>query len=139
MSFGWSAGDIAQAIVVIVKVVKALDDANGARDDFRKEITFLEGVKRTLQHLHFFTKLGKYPAYGDEIRRNVERIRSPLEKFLALINKYEPSLGHTAAPGWYRNMCGKLMWEYSDARKALKGEIKDNLDALNRLLQSFTL
>ncbi|PQE05302.1 Ankyrin repeat-containing protein [Rutstroemia sp. NJR-2017a BVV2] len=139
MSFGWSAGDITQAIAVIVKVVKALDDAEGASNDYRKAITFLQGVKRTLHQLHFFTKLGNYPAYGDEIRRNVERIKGPLEKFNALINKYEPSLGRTAAPGRRHNMYQKLMWEYSNAPKALKREIKDSLNELNRLLVGFTL
>jgi hypothetical protein len=139
MSFGWSAGDIAQAITVIVKVVRALDDAEGAPGDYRKAITFLEGVKRTLHQLHFFTKLGKYPAYGDEIQRHVEQIKGPLEKFLALINKYEPSLGRTAAPGRGHNMYRKLRWEYSNAPKALKREIKDSLEELNRLLAGFTL
>ncbi|PQE06765.1 vegetative cell wall gp1 protein [Rutstroemia sp. NJR-2017a BBW] len=139
MSFGWSAGDIAQAITVIVKVVKALDDAEGAPADYQKAITFLDGVKRTLHQLHFFTKLGKYPAYGDEIRRNVEQIKGPLDKFLALINKYEPSLGRTAPPGRCRNMYKKLRWEYSNAPKALQREVKDNLEELNRLLAGFTL
>jgi hypothetical protein len=139
MSFGWSAGDIAQAIAVIVKVVKVLDDANGAPADYKKAVTFLEGVKRTLQQLHFFSKLEKYPAYGDEIRRYVEQIEDPLGKFLLLINKYEPSLGRTGVSGRWRNIYGKLTWEYSDARKALKTEIKDSLDALNRLLHLFTL
>ncbi|PQE31181.1 Ankyrin repeat-containing protein [Rutstroemia sp. NJR-2017a WRK4] len=139
MSFGWSAGDIAQAITVIVKVVKTLDDAEGAPADYRKAITFLEGVERTLHQLQLFTKLGKYPAYGDEIRRNVERIKGPLDKFLAVIHKYEPSLGRTAPPGRCHNMYKKLRWEYSNAPKALQKEIKDNLEELNRLLAGFTL
>ncbi|TEY35220.1 hypothetical protein BOTCAL_0594g00040 [Botryotinia calthae] len=62
MSFGWSAGDIAQAISLIVKVVKALDDGSGAPDEYRKTAVFLESVNLTLKNLQVFATLGVYPS-----------------------------------------------------------------------------
>jgi hypothetical protein len=65
MSFGWSAGDISQAIVLIVKVVKALDNVEGASKHYREAVTFLESLKHTLEPLQTFTALNTYPSCGD--------------------------------------------------------------------------
>ncbi|KAF7896237.1 hypothetical protein EAF00_006251 [Botryotinia globosa] len=100
MSFGWSAGDIAQAVSLIVKVVKALDDASGAPDEYRKMAVFLENVNLTLKNLHVFATLGVYTSYGDETRRQIENIRPPLERFIKIMKNYEPHLGSNATPGW---------------------------------------
>jgi hypothetical protein len=51
MSFGWSAGDIAQAITLIVKVAKALDSADGAAGDCREAVSFLQSLRHTLEPL----------------------------------------------------------------------------------------
>ncbi|KAI9647472.1 hypothetical protein NHQ30_003857 [Ciborinia camelliae] len=139
MSFGWSAGDIAQAISLIIKVVKALDDGSGAPDDYRKAAIFLENVNHTLKNLHFFTTLGTYPSYGDEIRRQVENIRPPLEGFLDFMNKFESDLGSKAAPGWWRNISKKMLWTFQQSHHKLKKEIKEHLLMLNNLLHRFTL
>ncbi|TGO60692.1 hypothetical protein BCON_0033g00040 [Botryotinia convoluta] len=74
MSFGWSAGDIAQAISLIVKVVKALDDGSGAPDEYRKMAVFLENVNLTLKNLHVFATLGVamlHPAGGKHTPKDV--------------------------------------------------------------------
>jgi hypothetical protein len=47
MSFGWSAGYIAQAIIVLIKLVQTLDDANGAASGYREAVSFLTSLKRT--------------------------------------------------------------------------------------------
>ncbi|KAF7940654.1 uncharacterized protein EAE97_006840 [Botrytis byssoidea] len=139
MSFGWSAGDIAQAISLIVKVVKALDDASGAPDEYRKMAVFLENVNLTLKNMHVFATLGVYPSYGDEIRRQIENIRPPLELFIKIMKNYEPHLGSNATPGWWKNIPRKMLWTFKHFYHKLKKEIKDHLFTLDNLLNRFTL
>ena len=141
MSFGWSAGDIAQAITLIVKVVKALDSADGAASDYREATTFLQGLKHTLEPLQTFVALGAYPAYKDEIRIHVESIREPVESFLASVAKFDQSLGPNAKSGHHRHISSKLQWRFvqSKAVEKLRSKIDKHLKVLETLLQRLTL
>jgi hypothetical protein len=112
MSFGWSAGDIAQAIAIVVKIAKALDDASGAAANYREAVAFLKGLKRTLEPLHTFTTLDAHPSYLEEIQQHVANIKHPIENFLSIVTKYEPSLGTKAKLGYYRNIGRKLKWRF---------------------------
>jgi uncharacterized Zn finger protein len=72
MSFGWSAGDIAAAITLFLNLVEALDSRHGAAGDYREAVAFLRDLKRTLEPLQTFTAWNAYPAYGNDIREQVE-------------------------------------------------------------------
>ena len=141
MSFGWSAGDIAQAVVLIIKVVKALDSVDGAAGDYREAVAFLENLKHTLEPLQSFTALGAYPAYGDEIRRHVEAIKHPIESFLAIAAKFERSLGPNAKAGHHRHIPRKLQWRFIDSKpvEKLRDQISGHMQILETLLHRLTL
>ncbi|EDO01301.1 predicted protein [Sclerotinia sclerotiorum 1980 UF-70] len=134
MSFGWSAGDIAQAISVIFKTVKALDDAEGAPADFRNTVTFFQSVNLTLQRLQSLISIGKNSSYGDQIRKEVEIIKPSLERFLAISQTFESSLGDKATPGRWKHIPKKLLWRFKDSKavRNLKSEIKDHLPVLDK-------
>jgi hypothetical protein len=141
MSFGWSAGDIAQAVVIIVKIVKALDSADGAAGDYREAVAFLRNLKHTLEPLQTFTVFNAYPAYRDEIRRHVEIIKGPIESFLATAAKFDHSLGPNAATGHHRHIPRKLQWRFIDSKavEKLRGQIDCHMRALETLLHRLTL
>ena len=141
MSFGWSAGDIAQAIVIIVKVVKALDGVDGAAGHYREAVVFLQNLKHTLEPLQSFTALGAYPAYGIEIQKHVEAIKHPIESFLATAAKFERSLGPNSKTGHHRNIPRKLQWRFVDSKSVerLKDQIGGHMQVLETLLHRLTL
>jgi hypothetical protein len=84
MSFGWSAGDIAQDVAFIIKVVKAVDSAGGAAGHYRGAPAFLESLKHTPEPLQTFTALNVYPTYRDEIKQQVEKIKQSVGRFEAI-------------------------------------------------------
>lgn len=141
MSFGWSAGDIAQAVILITKVAKALDSAEGASRDYREAVTFLSGLNRTLEPLQAFSALDLYPSYGDEIKQHVGSIRGPIESFLQLVSDFETSLGPGAKTGRHRNAARKLQWRFSASKKVedLRRSIGDQMLILDNLLHQLTL
>jgi hypothetical protein len=141
MSFGWSAGDIAQAVSIIVKVVKALDEVDGAGKHYREAVTFLESLKHTLEPLQTFTALKTYPSYGDEIRKQVQRIKKPIERFLEIAKKFESSLGSGPKDCRRHNIVAKLRWRFinSKALDILKHDIESHIRVLDTLLQRLTL
>jgi hypothetical protein len=49
MSFGWSAGDIASAIALLVKVGKALKNSDGAASEYQDTVEFLKSLVKTLE------------------------------------------------------------------------------------------
>ncbi|KAN0094209.1 hypothetical protein V8E51_017393 [Hyaloscypha variabilis] len=132
MSFGWSAGNIAQAIVVVIKLVRALDDTNGAASDYREAVAFLNSLKRTLEPLQILSAFQLRPAYSDEIAL----------KFVALTAKFEPSLGSRTHNGpRYRQMAKKLQWRFVTSKRVdeLRMSIESHVGILNNLLQRLTL
>jgi len=141
MSFGWSAGDIAKVIELIVKIVQALDNANGAPADYREAVVFLVRIKHTLEPLQSFTVLEAYPAYKDEIRQCVENIKSPIESCLTLAARFKTSLGEQSHRGRHRNFGKKLDWRFSASKKVnrLRKSIEGQLTVLETLLNRLTL
>jgi hypothetical protein len=144
MSFGWSAGDIATAIAVTYNLIQALDNAHGAANNYREAVAFLGDVKRVLEPLQAFTAWSAYPTYGEEIKKQLEQIRRPVQEFLTAVLKYEPSLGEKARRGWKRSLQTtflKLDWYIFMEKKvlSLRGKIESHMRILDTLMQRLTL
>ena len=141
MSFGWSAGDIVQAIGLIVKVAKALDGVDGAASDYREAVIFLTSLQRTLEPLRTLSILEYSSAYKDDIEHAVSKIKDPINKFLALTAKFEPSLGTASHSSHYQHIRKKLQWRFMASKRAneLKKSIEGNLGILNSLLHRLTM
>jgi len=148
MSFGWSAGDISMAIAIIIKTVKALDEANGAANEYRETISFLQNLHDTLDKLLVFSRKEKEDQLENrlQLRNQVEAMKPKVMEFLIYINKrYEDSLG-TRQPGAgkkksYTINCvkGKLEWAvFTSAKvKALKEAVVLNMQNIDRLVQLY--
>ncbi|KAI0182974.1 hypothetical protein EV127DRAFT_487580 [Xylaria flabelliformis] len=96
MSFGWLAGDIVAAVTVVHNLIKALDSCDGAANEYRETVSFLHDLKRTLEPLQTFTTSDENPTLIQDIKKEVRRIRGPIEGFLSSISNYEHSLGAKA-------------------------------------------
>ena len=49
MSFGWSAGDIAECIKLLIKIGNALRETSGSTAEYQSAVDFLKGVETTVQ------------------------------------------------------------------------------------------
>jgi hypothetical protein len=141
MSFGWSAGGIAGAITLILNLAEALDSRNGSAGDYREAVAFLQDLKRVLGSLRTLSAWNSYPAYGKDIREQVEQIRGPIEIFLDEIRKYEPSLGSKASEGRHRQFVGKLQWHLFTSKKvlSLRKKIESNMRIIDSIIQHLKL
>jgi hypothetical protein len=141
MSFGWSAGDIAQTVGLVIKVVKALDNTNGAAADYCEAVAFLVRLKHTLEPLQTFSALNLYPEYGDDIRQTVEKIKEPIDKFLSIAKKFESSLSTNAKSGFQHNVGRKVQWSFYTSKRvgSLRREIENQMIILDTLLHRLTL
>lgn len=141
MSFGWSAGDIAAAITLAYNLIQALDTVDGAASDYREATFFLQHLLRTLEPLQAFTASNAAPVYGKGIGEQVGYIKEPVEKFLAKVLKYEPSLGAKAKEGHHRHVFKKLQWHVVVSKKVLvlRSKIESHMRIIDTLMQRLTL
>ncbi|GAB1311920.1 hypothetical protein MFIFM68171_02130 [Madurella fahalii] len=108
MSFGWSAGDIATAVAIAYKIYEALDSCDGAAKEYREVVSFLKELTRTLEPLKTFTAWKAYPAYGKNIKEQIDFIKVPVDNFPRDVLEYEPSLDADAWSGHHRHILEKL-------------------------------
>jgi hypothetical protein len=143
MSFGWSVGDIAQAIGLLVNVVRALDSADGAAADYLDSVAFLGCLRQSLVPLQTLSALNirVQPGYCDKIRLQVEKIRIPIELFLDTTSTFKYSLGGDAKTGHHRHISRKLQWRFITNKKVddLKSRISSHMRILDALLNGLML
>lgn len=136
MSFGWSAGDIAAAIKIIIDVAQALDDASGAAADYRRISNFLNSLVATLKTLE---ALSDIPAAATiSLSNKIKEIQEPVIDFLSEIEKYKAKLGlpSTGRLSSLRHMKTKLQYKYGPMKEAqkLQTQIGSQLQVLDTAL-----
>ncbi len=138
MYFGWSAGDVASTISFLVKVARAMDSAQGAAKDYRDSVAFLQNLTSTLQMLEVLAQFNLRSAHSPQIQKQVDRIKEPIEQFLAMVRKLAPDLGEKAKAGHRRHIPQKLQWHFKYANRVadLKAKIGDDMQVLSVLQQS---
>jgi hypothetical protein len=143
MAFGWSAGDIFNAIKFMVDVAKALDEVDGAPKKFREASSFLTNLNSTLRPLQTFTALDTKPAYKKDVEAQVEAIKGPVERFIGEVKGLQDTIG-VPKEGHFRrfqNIPSKLKWHFFTADKALALQevVEHHLMIIHTLMQRLTL
>lgn len=141
MSFGWSAGDIATALVLLRNIIEALDSVDGAASYYREAVGFLRDLERTLTPLESLEAWKTYPLYANDILRQVQQIKGPVQDFLGGVVKYKKSLGEEAPKGHHRYIWKKLQWYLTQENKvlALKAKIGGHMRIIDTLLYRLIL
>lgn len=93
MSFGWSAGDIATAISVLLKVSKALKISGGAATSYQSTASFLTSLSKTLSSLQNLLSQNPSLSFKDDIAHHAILMKNAVEEFENRIKKYDLSLG----------------------------------------------
>lgn len=91
--FGWSAGDIKDAIQFSISLCTAFQEAKRSDSDFQEAVDFLDGVKIAFEHLRKYTLEHPGDLYSEDINDLVRRIDRPWKKFRCFVKPYEDSLG----------------------------------------------
>lgn len=141
MSFGRSVGDIGQAVTLVVKVARALHGIDGATSGYREAMSFLTNLQHTLEPLQTISALNIRVEYHQEIRRTVEYIKEPIDQFLALVRRYDTSLGDRSQTSHHHHIGKKLKWRFvtSKAVSEPKSRIESHLEILEMLLHRLTM
>jgi hypothetical protein len=123
MSFGWSAGDIASVITLLVKIGSALKESGGAATDYQEAIDFLSSIEKSLNGIKKLLDENADLTWGSELNEQVVHVKAAVERFRAKIDKYELSLGADSSRSTARKIPRKVQF-------ALMADVKDFRNAI---------
>lgn len=140
--FGFSAGDFIAAVSLIAKTSKALKDAGGAAEDYRRVVVELDILHEVISEL-LPTYLVPPSAQNtpDPIakcaKQQADLILQTLQEFSKLVSKFDAKLGAQAKSGWFRGAGRKTQWAIIQAQdvEKLRVKIGTQLSTLVALLQ----
>jgi hypothetical protein len=131
IAFGWSAGDIASAIKVIVQVAKAFKTSDGAAERYQRTCDFLSSFKTTLKRLETYVEANPNDAYASDIGEQLQRIQNPWGRFVGFVEQYEASLAHGSQKSRFDKARKIVKWTLKD----LSGEVEKLQEAIQSPLQ----
>lgn len=139
--FGFSAGDIAEAIKLIAKIAKALKESGGSATEYQDTMKSLGSQLLMLQHLEAIHSKIRDKAVASTLQVLALRAKQPILEFMERTRKYESSLGTTRPSKSMKRALHKCDWALrvvEDARK-LRTCISADLEAVHLLLASESL
>ncbi len=126
VAFGWSAGDIADAVICLRSLAKAFKSAGGARERYAEEGAFLESFALTLSRLNEYTTANPDAKYSKDIEKHVELISGYCAKFDKFLQKYNDQLSSTGS-----RASAKVVWK--TVKWAVDDELRDKVNGLRGL------
>ena len=108
--FGFSAGDFAIAIGLIVRISKALRDSGGAAAEYRDIIQDLRNLQQLLELLETVRPADGSVSHVNAIRGIALACRTSLLEFAEKIERYEQALGSGSSKGMFKRGVKKVQW-----------------------------
>ncbi|KAH8595421.1 hypothetical protein B0O99DRAFT_686840 [Bisporella sp. PMI_857] len=130
--FGFSVGDFIAGTQLLVEVFSAFKEAGGASSKYISEVSFLNGLNSTLQHLEKYVSNTAQNDISKDVEKLVLVIREPLDVFKKFLDKYEASLGASST----KSTAGKALRTIRYTMKDLSGMVKDLRRQIEQPLQA---
>jgi hypothetical protein len=96
MSFGWSVGDIAECILLLIKVGNALKDSGGSAAEYQDAVEFLKGVETTVQGVETILQKDPDLSFQADFREHATTLMTAVTRFREKTEGYDTSLGVNA-------------------------------------------
>lgn len=136
--FGWSAGDIKDAVQFSIRLCTTFQDAGCSNSDFQEAMDFLCGLQIVLEHLRTYTMENPSHRYSKDIEDLVQQIDGPWKKLRDFLKPYEDSLGINSVRSSITRVPRVVLWTLAAKEvrqlKASVGQLLQNLTPLLLLL-----
>jgi hypothetical protein len=134
MSFGFSAGDIAECIKLFVKIGKALKESGGSAAEYQNAMEFLEGVERTVQIVERLLETHQDLPHRNDLEIYTTRLVSVVTHFREKMEGYETSLGANPTSSQVKKAWKKIKLELFGNVEKLRSDISYPHDVVNTLV-----
>ena len=139
--FGFSAGDFAVAIGLIVRISKALGDSGGAAAEYRDILQDLQTLQQLLGILETLRPADGSVSHINAIRGMALACRIPLLEFAEKIDSYEMALGVGSSKSMFKRGVRKVQWAvlFEEDVAKFRGIIAAKLYNITLLLGVFSM
>ena len=136
--FGWSAGHIATAISILVKIADGLKETGGAASQCRHIIHDLRALELVLDYIENLESQDADYSVAQALCARSQSSRNVLNNFLATVSKYERSLGYDEGSKWHSHILRKTQWTLFAAKEVrlLQEALLPQMQGINMLLHA---
>ena len=123
MSFGWSAGDIATAVELLIKVAVALNNSRGSVAKYQETSSYLVSLAAILEQLKGFA--------GDlvTIQEDVQAVSVAVGDFLKVHSRFERSLSDVGPKDWVSSLRkSPRKVQYAFTMESQVAELRNRID-----------
>ena len=137
--FGFSAGDFAIAIGLIVRISKALKDSGAAAAECRDILQDLQTLQQLLGLLETLRPADGSVSHIYAIRGMALAYRIPLLELAEKIESYEPALGLSSSKGMFARGVKEVQWAilFEEEVAKFRGIIAAKVRYITLLLVAF--
>ena len=96
MTFGWSAGDIAECVKLLIKIGNALKDSGGSAAKYQNAVDFLKGVETTVQGVDNILQSHPDLTFQTAFEEHATNLMTAVNHFRKKTEGYDTSLGANA-------------------------------------------
>ncbi|KAI9044346.1 uncharacterized protein KD926_000947 [Aspergillus affinis] len=110
MTFGWSAGDIASAVKLIVSIVSSLRSTSGAREQFQELETELLGLEHALEQIDYLANSTTPPPEIEALKDSNDKLANILRALAKrIISSPDSRFTWVQEPIRFENALGNVM------------------------------
>jgi len=92
MSFGWSVGDIAECITLLIKIGNALQDPGDSAAEYQSAVDFLKGVETTVLGVENILQNHPDLPFQTALQEHATNLMTAVTHFRKKIEGYDTSL-----------------------------------------------
>lgn len=134
MSFGWSAGDIAECVKVLVKIGNALKDSGGSKAEYQDAVKFLQGVEATVQGVEAIVQNHPDLKLGPTVEDHARNLFAAVTHFREKTERYDTSLGVNATASKAKKVWKEIQFALFGHIQELKVAVSHPQSVLNNMI-----
>jgi hypothetical protein len=134
MSFGWSAGDIAQCVQLLINIRKALKDSGGSAAEYQSAVDFLKGVETTVQGVEGIFQNHPDLTFQTAFQEHLTNLLTAVTRFRKKTEGYDTSLGANPTTSEAKQAWKKIKLALFGHIEELKSDILYPQSIVNNLI-----
>ncbi|KAH7354999.1 hypothetical protein BKA65DRAFT_232501 [Rhexocercosporidium sp. MPI-PUGE-AT-0058] len=134
MSFGWSAGDIAECVKLLIKIGQALKESGGSTDEYQHAVDFLKGVETTVRGVEAIFLNHPNLTFRPAFQEHTTTLITAITHFRRKTEGYESSLGVNPTTTGAKKAWKKIKLALFEDIEQLKADISYPQSVVNDLI-----
>lgn len=141
IGFGFSAGDFIAALMLVKKVINALEDTRGAGPEYQELIRVLYSLEIALLEVKALNLDSSQHHQLVALQHVASQCQRTIDDFYKTIQKYQPHLRVEGSNSKFRDGWRKIQWALCEKGDLLKfkAEVMGHTGSINMLLTTVQL